>query len=310
MSNLSSKQEILLEAGTNELEIVEFLLDNEYFGINVAKVREIIRGSVPIVPMPDAHPSVIGVVNLRGKITPVVDLAKHLHVDTPHGDRANRIIIAEFNKMNVGFWVSGVTRIHRLSWKQVESPSGIMQTKDGYAVGIVKIEDRILFLIDFEKIASVINPESGIQATGEANNVSAEMKTLRAMKKIIIAEDSPFIGDMLKSYLTEGGYKVELYDNGQKAWDALEKAANNPSFRKLEDFYHLMVSDLEMPQMDGLHLIKKVKDNPNLKRLPCIVFSSLISPEQAMKCQAVGADGQLTKPEIDNLVKLVDSKVL
>lgn len=310
MSNLSSKQEILLEVGTNELEIVEFLLANEYFGINVAKVREIIRGSVPIVPVPDAHPSVIGVVNLRGKITPVVDLAKHLHVETPHGDRANRIIIAEFNGMHVGFWVTGVTRIHRLSWKQVESPSGIMQTKNAYAVGIVKIEDRILFLLDFEKIASVINPASGIQATGEAHQVSHEMKTLRSMKKILVAEDSPFISDLLKNYLSEGGYRVEMFKNGQDAWDYLEKIGQIQNFRKIEDHCHLLISDLEMPQMDGLHLIKKIKDHALLKRLPCVVFSSLISAEQSLKCQAVGADGQITKPEIDNLVKLVDSKVL
>lgn len=310
MKQSSDKRQILLEAGTNELEIVEFLLAGEYYGINVAKVREIIRCNCQIVPVPDSHPSVVGVVNLRGKITPVVDLAKHLHIDSKKGDRSNRIIIAEFNELCVGFWVAGVTRIHRLSWKQVESPSGVMQTKNAYAVGIVKIEDRILFLLDFEKIATVINPAAGIQATGEANNVTGEIKALRGMKKIIVAEDSPFIGDLLKNYLTEGGYRVELFKNGLDAWNHLEKIAATPNFRKIEDHCHLMISDLEMPQMDGLHLIKKVKENANLKRLPCIVFSSLISPEQSMKCKAVGADGEITKPEIDGLVKLTDSKVL
>lgn len=305
-----NKREILLEAGTNELEIVEFLMLGEYYGINVAKVREIIRGNATIVPVPDSHSSVMGVVNLRGKITPVVDLAKHLNIPGLKKDHTNRIIIAEFNKMAVGFYVESVTRIHRLSWKQVESPSGIMQTKNAYAVGIVKIENRILFLLDFEKIATVINPASGIQATGEANNVSSEMKDMRSRKKILVAEDSPFICDLLKNYLVSGGYKVETTGNGADAYAALLKASQNPNFRKIDDYYHLLITDLEMPQMDGLHLIKKIKENPNLKPLPCVIFSSLISPEQALKCQAVGADGQLTKPEIDNLVKLVDTKVL
>lgn len=310
MKQASGKQEILLEAGTNELEIVEFLLAGEYYGINVAKVREIIRCNCQLVPVPDAHSSILGVVNLRGRVTPVVDLSKHLNVSMQRGDRANRIIIAEFNELSVGFWVSGVTRIHRLSWKQVESPSGVLQTKNAYAVGIVKIEDRILFLLDFEKIATVINPASGIQATGEANNVSGEVKALRAMKRIIIAEDSPFIADLLKTYLSEGGYKVDVFKNGLEAWNQLEKVASQPNFRKIDDYYHLMISDMEMPQMDGLHLIKRVKDHPHLRKLPCIVFSSLISPEQSLKCQAVGADGQITKPEIDGLVRLSDSKVL
>ena len=304
-----SKHEILLEVGTNELEIVEFMLGHEYYGINVAKVREIIRGDCTIVPVPDAHASVMGVVNLRGRITPVVNLAKHLHMESSTGDRANRIIIAEFNKITVGFYVSSVTRIHRLSWKQVESPSGIMQTKSAYAVGVVKIENRILFLIDFEKIASVINPEAGIQE-GRFGETSEDMKALRAQKKILIAEDSPFISDLLSKILKEGGYSVQACKHGAEAWGVLEAVAKNPSFTKISDYFVGMITDLEMPQMDGLHLIKLVRENPRLRSMPCVVFSSLISSEQALKCQAVGADGQIAKPEIEQLLKLVDSKVL
>jgi two-component system chemotaxis response regulator CheV len=184
-----------------------------------------------------------------------------------------------------------------------------MQTKNAYAVGIVKIEDRILFLLDFEKVASMINPNSGIQVTG-ATNVSGDIRALRGMKKILVVEDSSFISDLLKNYLLEAGYQAQVFINGQEAWDALEKIAADPNFRKIEDHFHLMITDLEMPQMDGLHLIKKVREKNQLKYLPCVVFSSLISPEQALKCQSVGADGQISKPEIENLVKLVDSKVL
>ena len=258
MSQIAKKQEILLEAGINELEVVEFLLGNEYYAINVAKVREIIRGNCALVPVPDAPSAIIGVVNLRGSITPVVDLARQLHMEVQRGDRASRIIIAEFNKMTVGFWVSAVTRIHRLSWKQVESPSGVIQTKNAYAVGIVKIDDRILFLLDFEKIASVDKSGFGIQPmTGQG--APQEVKSLRGIKKVMVVEDSSFIAELLQEYLINAGYRVEMFGNGQKAWEALERAAGSADYRKIEDHYHLMITDLEMPQMDGLHLIKKVK---------------------------------------------------
>ena len=144
---------------TNELQIVEFFIGQEFYGINVAQVREIIRGNCSLVPVPDAPASIIGVVNLRGRIIPVVDLARHLHNDVKGKDVASRIIIAEFNKMTIGFLVSGVTRVHRISGKQVESPSEIIQTKNAYTVSIVKIEEKILFLLDFEKITLTINPD-------------------------------------------------------------------------------------------------------------------------------------------------------
>jgi two-component system chemotaxis response regulator CheV len=309
MSQIIQKRGILLEAGTNELEIVEFILGSEYYGINVAKVREIIRGNCAIVPVPDASASVVGVVNLRGKIIPVVNLAQHLHIEAQPLEKTSRIIIAEFNRMIIGFFVSAVTRVHRLSWKQVESPTGLIQTKNAYAVGIIKIEDRIVFLLDFEKIASVINPASGIQPAG-AQPVSDGIKSLRGMKKIMVVEDSVFVSGLLRKYLESAGYHFEIYNNGQQAWDLLEKISNSDNFRKIEDHYHLLITDLEMPQMDGLHLIKRIKDNLQLKRLPCVVFSSIISEEQALKCQSVGASGQVTKPDMDGLLKLVDSKIL
>jgi len=275
----------------------------------VAKVREIIRGNCAIVPVPDAAVSVMGVVNLRGKIIPVVDLAQHLHVASPSPNKSNRIIIVEFNRMIIGFFVSTVNRVHRISWKQVESPAGLIQTKNAYTVGVIKVEDKIVFLLDFEKIASVINPASGIQDS-EVRPVSDDVRSSRAMKRIIVVEDSSFVSDLLKKYLTSAGYQVEVFNNGQEAWDALERIVTAPQFRKIDDYFHLMITDLEMPQMDGFHLIKKTKENLKLKRLPCVVFSSIISQEQALKCQSVGAAAQITKPEMDNLLKMVDIKVL
>ncbi len=305
----NSKTGILLEAGTNELEIVEFSIGDALYGINIAKVREIIKADIDLVPVPDSHPSIEGAINLRGAIIAVVNLAHHLKVGLALDKKNNRIIIAEFNKIVIGFLVSSVARIHRISWKEVEQPSQMLQTEQGYAVGIVKIDDRVIFLLDFEKIASHINPRAHITAP-RADEYSAPSSVDRASKRILVAEDSDFIRKMITDHLQTAGYNTETAVNGEEAWAKLANAASATGSDRIEQFYHLMVTDIEMPQMDGLHLIKRVKEDTRLSRLPCIAFSSMITKELVLKCKSVGSDGEISKPEINQLVELVDSKVL
>ncbi len=300
---------ILLEAGTNELEIVEFSIKEALYGINIAKVREIIKADIDMVPVPDAHPSIEGAINLRGSIIAVVNLARHLKVNTPFDKRNNRIIIAEFNKIVIGFLVTSVARIHRISWKAVEQPSQMLQTDQGYAVGIVKIQEKVIFLLDFEKISSHINPRAHLQDP-KADEYSAPSSVDRGSKRILVAEDSDFIRRMIIDHLHKAGYNTDVATNGEEAWGKLAAIAALPDLRDVAQYYNLMVTDIEMPQMDGLHLIKRVKDDPRLKRLPCIAFSSMISKELMLKCKSVGSDGEISKPEINQLVDLVDSKVL
>ncbi len=300
---------ILLEAGTNELEIVEFSIKEALYGINIAKVREIIKADIDMVPVPDAHPSIEGAINLRGSIIAVVNLARHLKVNTPFDKRNNRIIIAEFNKIVIGFLVTSVARIHRISWKAVEQPSQMLQTDQGYAVGIVKIQEKVIFLLDFEKISSHINPRAHLQDP-KADEYSAPSSVDRGSKRILVAEDSDFIRRMIIDHLHKAGYNTDVATNGEEAWGKLAAIAALPDLKDVAQYYNLMVTDIEMPQMDGLHLIKRVKEDPRLKRLPCIAFSSMISKELMLKCKSVGADGEISKPEINQLVDLVDSKVL
>jgi two-component system chemotaxis response regulator CheV len=305
----NNKDGILLQAGTNELEIVEFAIADALYGINIAKVREIIKADIVLVPVPDAHPSIKGAINLRGAILPVVDLAHHLKVSSPFDKKINRIIIAEFNKITIGFLVSSVARIHRISWKSVEQPSQMLQTEQGYAVGIVKIQERVIFLLDFEKISSHINPRAHLHAPS-AEEYSAPSATDRASKRILVAEDSDFIRKLIVDHLHQAGYNTETAVNGEEAWIKLAGVAAMSGFEKVENHYNLMITDIEMPQMDGLHLIKRVKESVQLRRLPCIAFSSMISKELVLKCKSVGSDGEISKPEINQLVSLVDAKAL
>lgn len=140
------------------IEIIEFCLGEEYYGIDVREVREIIKASTGIVPVSGTHASISGVINLRGKIIPVINLSRHFDVHAEYNLKKSRIIVSEFNQVFVGFWVHRVTRIHRILESQIEPPSDLVQFKGGYIMGVTRIEERILFLLDFEKIVSDINP--------------------------------------------------------------------------------------------------------------------------------------------------------
>ncbi len=301
---------ILLEAGTNELEVIEFSIGDNLYGINVAKVREIIRFPEEIIDVPNSHPSLRGLINLRDSVIPIIDLPKHLGKDMKVTPDKSLVIVSEFNKLVVGFWVDSVARIHRISWNNVSSPSELMRTGEDFVVAVVKIENKIVLLLDFEKITSDISPESGIQKAEVTRYVSEDVDFNRSDKTIFVAEDSTFIRDMIIDYLKTAGYKVRVFNNGKEAWDELLKIISSDGFTKIDDYLHLLISDIEMPVMDGLHLIKNITAHRELKKIPCVVFSSLISDELALKCKSVGAVAEISKPEIERLVSLVDKYVL
>ncbi len=304
--NHAGKTDILLESGTNELEIVEFTIDGNLYGINVAKVREIIRYPDKVIHIPDSHPSFEGIANIRGQIIPIINLQRHLGTSVTTDKESSYIIISEFNKSMVGFCVNSVARIHRLSWSQIESPTGLLSTEEGCVVAIVKFDDRMVLLLDFEKITADINPDSGMRADAVIDLNKEKQCLDRTSKTILIAEDSNYIMKIIVNKLKEAGYQVCPASDGQKAWDHLTSIVNDSNFRTINDHINIIITDIEMPQMDGLHLIKNIKSHDQLKHLPCIVFSSLINKEMSLKCKSVGADAEISKPELGNLVEFVD----
>ncbi|MDR3641063.1 MAG: chemotaxis protein [Humidesulfovibrio sp.] len=313
-----SQTNILLESGTNELELVEFFIDEKdpvtgqtyrgFYGVNVAKVLEIIRMPV-VTQLPEIpHPSVLGAFNLRSRIIPLVDLALWLgkQMFTPKED--TKVIVSEFNRITSAFMVSGVTRIHRLSWTQVEPPGKQLNEYSGSSVtGVVRFEDRILLILDMEKILADLNP--GLAMKIEEAALEEIEETNRPTKKehyrALIADDSTSIRRMIGSMLEKAGFEVTQTVNGQEAWDALvglkQKAAETGV--ALTDLVDILVSDIEMPVMDGHNLTKRVKDDPVLKELPVILFSSLITDRLRHKGESVGADEQISKPNITELTK-------
>lgn len=294
---------ILLESGTNELEILEFSVGGNHYGINVSKVREILPYKAP-TPVPNTHPAVEGVFMPRGEIITIVNLAKSLGLNLP-SESSDMYIITNFNKLNVGFHVQTVHGIHRLSWTQINMPDATINAGgQGVATGIVKMDDKLIVILDFEKIVSDISPETGLRTS----QMDALQERERNMIPILIAEDSPFLEKMIVDCLNKAGYmNIIRTANGQEAWNILSGIKQKGNIR---ESVRLVVTDIEMPQMDGHHLTKLIKTDSELGKLPVVIFSSLIDEQMYKKGEAIGADAQLTKPEIGQLVEAIDRLIL
>lgn len=291
---------ILLESGTNELEILEFKVGSNYYGINVAKIKEILLYKEP-TPIPNAHPCVEGIFMPRDVIISIIDLAKNLNL-APSADRSKDMyIVTNFNSLNIAFHVHGVVGIHRVSWADIIKPDETVNSAGaGIATGIIKINNRLIVILDFEKIVSDINPETGLRVSDIAHLGERE----RNNAPIIMAEDSPLLGKLIFDSLTKSGYtNIKRFNDGLAAWNQLIEFKTSGT---INENVHCVITDIEMPQMDGHRLTKLIKDDNELKEVPVIIFSSLINDEMRRKGELLGADAQLTKPEIGKLVGAVD----
>lgn len=293
---------ILLESGTNELEVLEFMVGTQNFGINIAKVNEIMN-YMPMIPVPDSPPEFEGVFTPRDKVISVIDLHKVLNKESTDPSH-DLLIICHFNQMDVGFHVSSVKGIQRISWEDIEKPPRISgDGSNNIATGIAKLSDRIILILDFEKIVSDINRSAVIDATG-----ATKADEDKAEKHIVIAEDSPFLNTLIQNTLAEAGYKnVVSFDNGKDAWDYI--SGHKTLGGDILDQISCLISDIEMPKMDGHHLTKKIKDDEVLQRIPVYLFSSLINDQMRIKGESVGADAQFSKPQIGNLINYINEHI-
>lgn len=303
--DMTNKTNILLESGTNELEIIMFEVGGGVYGINVLKVREIIN-PLPITQIPNSPENVEGMIRLREEVLPVINLANVLNVPTSTDPSKDKFIITELNQIKIAFRVHHVSRIHRVSWKQIEKTSKLSTGQQAYAIGIIKLEETMPILLDFEKIIIDITPEAGINIDTLKELGPRE----RSQKHIVVAEDSAVLRQLLKDTLAEAGYEnVRFYENGKDAWKYLSSVAENENIDPKEKV-QLVITDIEMPQMDGHHLTKRIKSDSRLSDIPVIVFSSLITEDLYHKGIQVGASSQVSKPQIVELVKEVDKHII
>lgn len=293
---------ILLENGTNELEVLEFTLAGNSYGINVAKIREIIPYQV-VTPVPNAHPSIEGIFMPRDTMITAIDLKNCLQRGESNGD--GLFIITNFNKLDIAFHVDSVVGIHRVSWKDIIKPdSTVSSAEDGISTGIIKFENKLIIILDFEKIVSDINPETGLKMAELAELGERQ----RCEVPILIAEDSALLNKLIVDSLKKAGYVNLIHtENGQEAWEYIEECKEDGT---VSQHVQCVITDIEMPQMDGHRLTKLIKSDSELKDIPVIIFSSLVNEEMKVKGEALGADAQLSKPEIGNLVREIDKLVL
>ncbi|ELX8647740.1 chemotaxis protein CheV [Vibrio vulnificus] len=319
-----SSSTILTESGTNELEIIEFHLEKVlpngetktcYYGINVAKVREVIQ--VPeTTDYPNAQPHMIGVFSSRDVLTPLVDLAGWLGVPTRPAVERKFVIVTDFNKMTNGFLIDSISRIHRISWNDVESPSQFLEAgEQDCVVAVVRKDGNLIMILDFEKIIADINPELSMEKydvkTDRSVDLNQRMITKRNAKTIMVVDDSAFIRSLIQETLTSAGYNIIACKDGGEAHDKLmnlievAREENLP----LSELIDAVVTDVEMPRMDGMHLVKRLRDSEAYKTLPIVMFSSLMSEDNRAKALALGANDTITKPEIGRMVSLMDKYV-
>ena len=293
------KRGILLESGTNEIEVMQFTINNSLYGINVAKVKEIIV-SAPVKSMPHAHPAVEGIFKPRDLVITVVDLPRYLlGVETEKGPK-DLFIVTNFNKMNIAFRVHTVVGISRISWKDIQKPDKTVSGgNEGVATGIAQCGSDLVTILDFEKIVAEIAPETTIQMS-EIDQLGERQRSDAA---ILVAEDSVLLSKMIEEALHKSGYvNTRMFPDGQELWSYL----NSIRGEKLDKNVSLVITDIEMPQMDGHRLTKLIKDDKEFTHLPLIIFSSLITEEMRRKGKELGADEQMSKPEIGHLVRVID----
>ena len=284
---------ILLESGTNELELLEFVVGTQHYGINVAKISELCPYKEPTM-VPNAHEYIEGIFMPRERIITVI-----INQDTS----SDMYIITNFNKLHTAFHVNEVLGIHRVSWGDIAKPDNtISRNGKGIATGITKINGKIIIVLDFEKIVTEINPETGLKLS----EIDAMGERSRQECPILLAEDSPLLLEMLKKCLSKAGYTNLIpTNNGLEAWNKLNAMVDEDGAVIGKDI-SLVITDIEMPQMDGHHLTKKIKNDPKFEGLPVVIFSSLVNDEMRRKGEALGVDAQLSKPEIGKLVHQID----
>ena len=299
-------------AGTNKLEILLFSLglDSrtgrcETFGINVFKVREVMR-TPPITSAPEMPGAVKGMVSLRGALVPVVDLASYAKVQTE--TPRDIMIVTEYAGHTQGFLVEGVDTILRLDWSQMRVPPAMLMAEmGGLVTAVTELADgRLVMMMDVEKVLS------------ETTNYDDEL-VFRGIKPIdrpeltvVFADDSVVARKQIQRTLEAMGVKYVAAMNGREAWNELEKMANYALSigRKPVDMISLVLTDIEMPEMDGYILTKKIKNDPRFNGVPVIMHSSLSGMSNQQLGKSVGVDEYVAKFEPQRLSEALGRRLL
>lgn len=301
-STLDNHPGILLEAGTNEAEILVFEVAHQKFGVNVAKVKEVL-GIGKVTALPQGHAAVEGVVRIREEVVPLIHLGHFLYGDAPEAasGEADCLLLLEFNQRPMAFRVNRVHRIYRVSWKQTR-PLPVTLGSNAPITSVVLIDDILVQILDFESIGTTV---VGIGDQQEA--AAAQVQRIDAPQfPVIFAEDSKLISEMVHNHLHAAGFTtIRGFADGLATWEHLEKLAEGETSETIQAKVGVVITDVEMPRMDGFSLAKRIRLHPVLGQVPVVIFSSLVSRDNRNKGAQVGVDAQVSKPRYAQLVATI-----
>lgn len=311
---MRSKEELLpkiLKTGVNEVEVIDFRMHERLsdgasyewaFGVNFAKVREVIMKPDNIIKTPDMPAEVEGMAKIRDHMVPIVNLAKWLKIDEDSEGRY--VIVMEFLREIVGIVVHEAKRTRRIEWSDIKKPPASGQDKlDGKIVGIIEIEDeKMLLVLDFEAILDELGM---IKVFGTDGEYQADLDGSSETFKILVLDDSPIARKIMRQILEKDGHTVHEVESGIEGLAYLENTFASCKDAPITDCIQLIISDIEMPGMDGFTFVKKTKEDSRFKGLPIIMNSSLSDQATIAKSKLVNADAHLVKFDAPDLLKLV-----
>ncbi len=293
---------ILLESGTNEVEILEFHLDGTQFGLNVSKVLQLVTfQGKDLTAIPERPSGLMGMLRWRELEVPLFDLREILFHEKFVPEDRSLVIVTEFNGMQNAFLTDGVNRIHRVGWDKITPAGDFLSGFSSKVIATITIEKSDIQLLDFEFIIAQIFPQTQLGADSAELDALGESRS-RGEVTILFAEDSHFIQEKALWQLGKAGYThVIATDDGRAALDKLLEMHSKGE--KVD----LLLTDIEMPRMDGLTLCKHVRDEGHFAKLPVVFFSSLINEQMIEKCKSVGGTDWVSKPDIAGIVRRLDN---
>jgi two-component system chemotaxis response regulator CheV len=296
--------------GMNRMELLLFTLhDEQLFGINVFKVREVIR-TPHISPVPKADPRVIGISDIRGTTMPMIDLPLALDMEPLSKVPGTLTIVTEFNSSIQGFLVGSVDRIVHLRWEDILPPPETLMNVN-YLTGITKVGNALVEIVDVERVLQEVTGRSSADVSDEVGKVGMDITQGRNFL-VIGADDSVVARSKLKAVLDKIGVRSMIFNNGRFALEALQKmadAADKGDALAVSKQVLMVVSDIEMPEMDGYTLTSNIRKDPRLKDLFVILNSSLSGGFNDTLTQKVGANMFLSKWHTDELAKVVIERI-
>lgn len=300
-------------AGTNKLEILLFTLGidqrtnrRETFGINVFKVREVMR-TPEITQAPDMPPSVEGMVSLRGQLVPVIDLAKYAGIIS--ATKPEIMIVSEYNGHTQGFLVEAVDTILRLDWSSMQVPPDMLTNQmGGLVTAVTELNSgKLVMMMDVEKVLAETT------RTGDSIDASMVIKHKALTDKtVFFTDDSVVARRQIELTLDAMGINHIQTINGKRAWEELQRIAQAADIqgKLVKNMIQLILTDVEMPEMDGYMLTKLIKSDPRFTGIPVIMHSSLSGMSNQKLGQSVGVDGYVAKFEPHKLSEMIAEYLL